>query len=110
MMRCVLLISVLLLATPALAGWDGERSTARGFVIAAFDPGKNEPKSLVSNRVRVADHQATALVRKRYPNSKVLSVRLIESKGPPVYRVKTLSRAGVVKHVFVDGRSGDVFE
>lgn len=103
-MRFVLVITVLLLAAPAVAGWD------RGAVIAAFDPGNNEPTPLVSNRIRIADHQATALVRKRYPNSKVLSVRLIESKGPPVYRVKTLSSEGVVKHVFVDGNSGDVFE
>tara|TARA_Y100001934_G_scaffold248869_1_gene309818 strand:+ start:768 stop:1085 length:318 start_codon:yes stop_codon:yes gene_type:complete len=105
-MRFVLSIIVLLLAVPASAGWDRKG----GITIAAFDPNKNEPNSLVSNRVRVANHQATALVRKRYPNSKVLSVRLIESKGPPVYRVKTLSSEGVVKHVFVDGRTGDVFE
>tara|TARA_B100000519_G_scaffold67380_1_gene57188 strand:+ start:736 stop:1047 length:312 start_codon:yes stop_codon:yes gene_type:complete len=103
-MRFGLVITTLLLAASALAGWDNKID------LAAFDPGTNEPTQLVSKRIRVADHQATALVHKRYPNSKVLSVRLVESKGPPVYRVKTLSREGVVKHVFVDGNSGDIFE
>jgi uncharacterized membrane protein YkoI len=37
-------------------------------------------------------------------------VSLIDSKGPVVYRVKTLSPKGVVKTVFVDGNSGNVFD
>ena len=53
--------------------------------------------------------QAAAAVKKRY-QGKILSVQLIDSKGPPVYRVKTITPAGVVKVVFVDGESGAVFE
>ncbi len=63
-----------------------------------------------NQQVKIGNRQAASLVKKRYHSSKVLSINLIQSKGPPVYRVKTLSSNGVVKYVFVDGISGNVFE
>ncbi len=60
--------------------------------------------------VRLGLKQATDKVQQRYHKHKVLSVNLISSKGPATYRVKTLSSKGVVKYVFVDGNSGEVFE
>lgn len=65
---------------------------------------------LPGQSARVSNKEATASVKQRYRNSKILSINLIHSKGPPVYRVKTLSSDGVVKYVFVDGTTGDVFE
>ncbi len=59
---------------------------------------------------RFGDQQAAARVRRVYADHKILSIQLIETRGPPVYRIKTLSEKGVVKYVFVDGTSGDVFE
>ena len=59
---------------------------------------------------RLDSRDAAAKVRQRFQSFKILSVSLIDSKGPVVYRVKTLSPDGVVNMVFVDGNSGDVFE
>lgn len=71
-----------------------------------------QPNSMLPNQraPKVDSQQAAARVRSVYASHKILSVKLIEAKGPPVYRVKTLSEAGVVQYVFVDGTSGDVFE
>lgn len=63
-----------------------------------------------NQQAKIGTRQAATLVKKRYQASKILSINVIESKGPPVYRVKTLSSTGVVKYVFVDGTTGDVFE
>ncbi len=59
---------------------------------------------------RLDSRDAAAQVRQQYQSHKILSVSLIDSKGPVVYRVKTLSPKGVVKTVFVDGNSGNVFD
>lgn len=60
---------------------------------------------------RVGNEQAAARVKRAYANSKILSLRLMQSdKGPPIYKVKTLSPKGVVKYVYVDAINGDVFE
>lgn len=82
------------------------------FVIAARDflPHSQPQGILPSPSARISNKEAAARVRQSYRDHKILSVNLIESKGPPVYRVKTLSEDGVVKYVFVDGTSGDVFE
>jgi len=64
----------------------------------------------VPSPTRLGRKQATDKVQQRYRKHKVLSVNLISSKGPATYRVKTLSSQGVVKYVFVDGNSGEVFE
>ncbi len=70
------------------------------------------PSSLLPNQdgARISSKQAASRVKQRYQDSKILSINLIQSKGPAVYRVKTLSASGVVKYVFVDGTTGDVFE
>ena len=59
---------------------------------------------------RISNRQAASLVKKRYGASKILGISLLNDSGPPVYRVRTLSPDGVVKSVFVDGRTGEVFE
>ena len=72
-------------------------------------PAARENKILLAAKARISAKQAAAKVKQKF-GGKVLSIKLIESKGPPVYRVKTLSESGVVKVVFVDGHSGAVFE
>jgi uncharacterized membrane protein YkoI len=39
---------------------------------------------------------------------KALSATLIESKGPPVYRVKVVLEGGRVKTILVDGCTGQI--
>ena len=71
------------------------------------------PSNLVEDRgshVKISSRRAASLVKQRYGDARVLGVQLLEKGGSPVYRVKTLSTDGVVKSVFVDGNSGDVFE
>lgn len=41
-------------------------------------------------------------------NGKILSADLIESKGPPVYKIKVLLDKGRVRSVYVDGLSGKI--
>ena len=59
---------------------------------------------------RLDSRAAASRVKQRYQNHKILSIRLSEGQGPGVFRVKTLSPQGVVKYVFVDAGSGNVFE
>ncbi|MDP4910893.1 MAG: hypothetical protein NWR09_03310 [Pseudomonadales bacterium] len=59
---------------------------------------------------RLDPRAAAAQVKRHYQAHKILAISLIDSQGPMVYRVKTLSPDGVVKYVYVDGSSGDVFE
>jgi len=59
---------------------------------------------------RVSNQQAAGKIKRNYPDSKILSVKLIKGNGPPVYRIKILSDNGVVKLVFVDGMNAEVFE
>jgi uncharacterized membrane protein YkoI len=51
--------------------------------------------------------QAISAVKSKL-NGKVLSVNLIKSQGPPVYRVKVLLDKGRVRTVFVDASNGRV--
>jgi uncharacterized protein YpmB len=80
--------------------------------LAASEVMPRAPKNILPQRQRpaISNQQATARVRAAYSRHKILTVRLIESKGPPVYRVKTLSENGVVQYVFVDGTTGDLFD
>ena len=77
--------------------------------VTDHNPGRN---SIMQDgqKVRVSNQQAASKVKRRYPDSKILSVKLMHSGGPPVYRFKILSGGKVVKQVFVDGISGDLFE
>ncbi len=98
--RIGIVVLVLFASPPAPAAGPA----AAGLMLAAGqEQGRPEPP-------RIDTRQAAALVKNRYREGKILSVNLIQSKGPPVYRVKILAPGGVVKYVFVDGRSGDVFE
>lgn len=59
---------------------------------------------------RFGNQQAAAQVRHAYANYRILSLRLMDNgKGPPIYRAKTLTPNGVVKYIYVDAISGDVF-
>ncbi|MGV0036476.1 MAG: PepSY domain-containing protein [Candidatus Azotimanducaceae bacterium WSBS_2022_MAG_OTU7] len=69
------------------------------------------PNQLVRGKQSgITNKRAASLVKKHYSSSRILGVSLLDDKGPPVYRVRTLSTNGVVKSVFVDGNSGEVFE
>ena len=63
-----------------------------------------------SQKVRIGNRQAAGNAKINFPQDKILSVKLIESNGPPVYKIKMLSNRGVVKFVYVDGMNGEVFE
>ncbi|MDA1301044.1 MAG: PepSY domain-containing protein [Proteobacteria bacterium] len=67
-------------------------------------------KFLPKQRSSVSRKEVAELVKRRYGNSRILSIVLVEGKGPATYRVKMLSDSGVVKHVYVDAVDGDVFE
>ena len=80
-------------------------------VPAAILLAQRGPTSLLPNQgAKIGTKQAASRVKQKYQGSKILSINLIQSKGPAVYRVKTLSASGVVKYVYVDGTTGDVFE
>ena len=63
-----------------------------------------------AQRAGIGNKRAAALVKQRYSASRILGVSLLDKNGPPIYRVRTLSPKGVVRSVFVDGNTGEVFE
>lgn len=63
------------------------------------------PVLMASATVSESSAVAAAL---RAVKGRVLSVQLIESRGPPVYRVKILTENGRVRTVHVDGQTGEV--
>lgn len=104
----LLLLAVLgtLVSAPALSQPEDEDSLRKplGIQSAPGRPFVQEPDARISNRA------AAALVKQRYGNARILGISLMDNQGPPIYRVRTLSPDGVVKSVFVDGESGEVFE
>ena len=67
-------------------------------------------KQLVSEpRNGISRGQAASKVKQRYKSSRIMGISRIEG-ATPLYRVRILSREGVVKSVFVDGHTGEVFE
>jgi uncharacterized membrane protein YkoI len=62
-----------------------------------------------ATKFRLTAGQAASKVKKRY-GGKILSSGLSKSKGKPVYRVKLLTKSGVVKIVYVDPNSGRIYE
>lgn len=80
-----------------------QKNSQRGAVAPSQLIRQAQPASITSKR-------AASLVKQRYASSRVLGVALLESDRTPVYQVRTLSPKGVVKTVFVDGNSGEVFE
>lgn len=115
----VLLAALALAAAPTANAVTTSAATAAAAPAAAVTPfrlvtsitaaGATENRLLLAAKSRINAKQAAATVKQKL-GGKVLSVKLIESKGPPVYRIKTLSKSGVVKVVFVDGQSGKVFD
>ena len=65
-------------------------------------------KSEQGGKVKVISKKAAINIAKSEVRGKVLSANKIESKGPPVYRIKMLVGEGRVRTVFVDGQSGKV--
>ncbi|MFN3238777.1 MAG: PepSY domain-containing protein [Pseudomonadales bacterium] len=57
-------------------------------------------------RARVGEKKAASRAKSAFPEAKILSVHYRNG----AYRVKLLSDGGVVKYVFVDPDSGEVFE
>ena len=107
-MRVFVVMAMLLI--PLWAGALAHDST--GVMLADVMLAQRAPGNLLPNQggARIGIKQATSRVKQKYRHSKILSINLIPSKGTAVYRVKTLSANGVVKYVFVDGTTGDVFE
>ena len=107
-MRVFIILSMLL---SPLAATAVPHDTA-GIMLADMMLAQRGPANLLPHQSgpRIGSKQATSRVKQKYRDSKILSINLIRSKGPAVYRVKTLSASGVVKYVFVDGTTGDVFE
>jgi uncharacterized membrane protein YkoI len=60
------------------------------------------------NKVSVISKKAAIKIAKSEVRGKVLSAKKIESKGPPVYRIKMLVGESRVRTVFVDGQTGKV--
>ena len=105
-MRVLVMIAMLLVSVDAIS-----RDAVSAYTLSAYAMSAQTSSSLLPNQsARVSNKEATSSVKQQYKNSKILSINLIQSKGPPVYKVKTLSSDGVVKYVFVDGTTGDVFE
>lgn len=110
-MRLTALLCLTLLMSPVAMAAPFER--AERLFAAAPEYAKPGPNRMVPEQrpgPRIGDRQAASRVKQIYADRKILGIQLIETRGPPVYRVKTLSDEGVVKYVFVDGTSGDVFE
>jgi uncharacterized membrane protein YkoI len=65
-------------------------------------------KTEQGNKVRVISKKAAINIAKSEVRGKVLSATKIDSKGPPVYRIKMLVGDSRVRTVFVDGQTGKV--
>jgi len=63
-----------------------------------------EPPSAISSS------RAAALVKQRYKGARVLGVTRLDEGGAPLYKIRTLSKDGVVRSVFVDSKTGEVFQ
>lgn len=108
-MRHLLLFLVLI--APGLAMADPFAHAAPGVMLAG-EYTRPEPQGILPSQQspKIGSQQAASSVKRTFADRKILSVKLMDAKGPPVYRVKTLSDDGVVGYVYVDGNSGDVFE
>ena len=70
----------------------------------------SKPNRILPRAPKIDARAAASRVRKAHQDHRVLAINLIDRKGPPIYRVKTLSNKGVVQFVYVDGDNGEVFE
>ncbi len=90
LLNLALLHSTVAAAAPAING---------GLIIAQRASNSPAPSLAKEKAVRIA--------KKRHPG-KVLSADQIKSKGPAVFRIKVLTKRGVVRTVHVDGHTGEV--
>ena len=97
------------LALLFLMGLSGihQASAAPGFLVAESVGPK---QFLPNNNARGGHQKAINQVKHKFPKSRILSVNLLERRGDSAYRVKTLSESGVIKYVFVDATTGEIFE
>lgn len=109
-MRALIMVLILLGATASLPAMADRRLSLQ---VAQQDFAPRAPRHMLPQRSgpRVDTQEAASRVKQAFRNYKILSLHLIDSaSGPPVYRAKTLSPDGVIKYVYIDGKSGDVFE
>lgn len=59
-------------------------------------------------RPRAGEKKAASYAKSAFPDAKILSVNYMQRDGS--YRVKLLSQGGVVKYIYVNPDSGEVFE
>ena len=117
-MRNLMFLLVLLLGAQSSAakpfgfGQDQGHDQGQGLMLAEnlLPQQRPQERQLPPLAQRLDPRAAAAQVKRHYQAHKILAISLIDSQGPTVYRVKTLSPYGVVKYVYVDGSSGDVFE
>lgn len=110
-MRVVLtLLSVALLLISADSFAERDRDKERKEQASMSRNGQSSQLMQAPRSPRISTQQAASMVKNRYAGSRVLGVTAIANDGSTLYRVRTLSGDGVVKSVFVDGRSGEVFE
>lgn len=65
-------------------------------------------RSIIQNSA-MDRRQVAALAMQQCPGCKILSVTATPGEGAQVYKVKTLSSAGVVRYIFIRGASGPAF-
>lgn len=107
-MRMTVMLLLIILSLQAMAE---TRLMPHGIPVVEDQKSSPVDKFVAGSRTPVIkQNKVASLVRKQHGNSRILKIVLTERAGLPVYKVKTLSNDGVLKHVYVDGRSGEVFD
>ena len=105
------LMRLIVMLTLSLQAMAESRNVLHGLPVVEDRKSSPLDKFVASSRSPVIkQNKVASLVRKQHGNSRILNIVLTERAGLPVYKVKTLSNDGVLKHVYVDGRSGEVFD
>ena len=105
------LMRLIVMLTLSLQAMAESRTVLHGLPVVEDRKSSPLDKFVASSRTPVIkQNKVASLVRKQHGNSRILNIVLTERAGLPVYKVKTLSNDGVLKHVYVDGRSGEVFD
>ncbi|MFT5561057.1 MAG: hypothetical protein ACJAYE_002352 [Candidatus Azotimanducaceae bacterium] len=86
-----------------------DHSDRGSFRTAEFQPPPQHSILPRRSESRAGSKKAASRAKQSFPQSKILSVQPMQSNGNQ-YRVKLLSSGGVVKYVFVDANSGEVFD
>ena len=100
-----LMITLLMMAPGlSMAAENGKPKPGRELVPQPRTSLVVEPPSAISSS------RAAALVKQRYKGARVLGVTRLDEGGAPLYKIRTLSKDGVVRSVFVDSKTGEVFQ